>query len=295
MRVDARSRSPRGRCDAEPAADMSPELLPDSLPRGCDPDLLYSTAEEMVDSLFTSAGINDPAHNMEHVRAVTEHVKSAAKGEKFNEVREATLVLAALLHEVDDDKLLPTENYANARAILTAVLPGSWRATAACAEQVVEIIDLVSAKRNKHRGVSVGSEWKLIVRDADRIEAIGEVGIARCFAYNRKVGTPLFLDTTPRATTEEELWRIATPERFAAYHTSVSMIDHYYDKLLHLEHCASGCAYLQEQMRARLQILIAFVLEFGKTGEVDVPRLEGLKRKHCLKKPVPVAAAEMGC
>ena len=46
--------------------------------------------------------------------------------------------------------------------------------------------------------------------------------------------------TTPRAKTEEELWAIATPERFAAYvGASDSMVDHFYDKLLHLNQCGS--------------------------------------------------------
>lgn len=152
----------------------------------------------------------------------------------------------------------------------------------------MEIIDLVSARKNKDGAVPEGKEWQLIVRDADRIEAVGEVGIARCFAYNQKVGAPLFLDTTPRLRTEEEIWKVATPQRFAAYDgNSDSMVDHYFDKLLHLQRCGSGNSYLESQLRARLQVMLDFVLDFGRTGEVDVQALEAMKAKHCGSKPKP--------
>lgn len=49
-------------------------------------------------------------------------------------------------------------------------------------------------------------------------------------------GDPLSSESSPRPANEEEVFRFATPERFAEYQTSGgnsnSMIDHYYDKLL---------------------------------------------------------------
>ena len=36
-------------------------------------------------------------------------------------------------------------------------------------------VDLVSTRKNKQAAVPDGDAWKLIVRDADRIEAVGEV------------------------------------------------------------------------------------------------------------------------
>merc|ERR1712187_754712 len=114
---------------------------------------------------------------------------------------------SAILHEVDDTKLFKTDGSTNVRRILNQVLP-CCSAKSDFIEEVVGIIDLVSARKNKDSGVPEGHEWKLIVRDADRIEAVGEIGIARCYAYNRKVGTPLFLDSTPRATDVKELWSI---------------------------------------------------------------------------------------
>jgi HD superfamily phosphodiesterase len=243
-------------------------------------------AFEKMESLLDEVVVKDPAHNMRHIEAVTEHVSNALTVTDLDAEQSMVCLLAAVLHEADDDKLFKTEDYANARRIVKDILAENWpkERIQVLADNVVEIIDLVSARKNKHREAPTGEEWKLIVRDADRIEAMGEVGIARCYAYNKKVGRPLFLGSTERATTEEELQKIATPERFAAYQDSMSMMDHYYDKLLHLAVCGSGNSALEAQMQPRKQVMIDLCLEFGRTGEIDKDKMEGLLELHCSKK-----------
>lgn len=260
---------------------------------------IYKDILRHVSRLFESVGTNDPAHDVQHVEAVASHARLALEQEPLEEKQKVVVMMAALLHEADDAKLFPgqADTSHNARAILAeclpralaaGLLPGGAEASASIEDEVVEIIDLVSARKNKDGAVPKGSEWRLIVRDADRIEAVGEVGIARCFAYNQKVGAPLFVASTPRPRSEEDVWKIATPERFAAYNgNSDSMVDHYYDKLLHLQRCGSGNSYLESQLRARLQVMLDFVLKFGETGEIDVPALEALKDQYCGAKPKP--------
>jgi len=260
---------------------------------------VYKDVLRHVMRLFENAGAHDPAHDVQHVEAVAAHARRALALESLDERQKVVVILAALLHEADDAKLFPgqSDTSHNARVVLTeclpralaaGLLPGGVEASAGIADEVIEIIDLVSARKNKDGAVPKGSEWRLIVRDADRIEAVGEVGIARCFAYNQKVGAPLFVATTPCPRSEEDIWKIATPQRFAAYNgDSDSMMDHYYDKLLHLQRCGSGNSYLEAQLRARLQVMLDFVLKFGETGEIDVLALEALKDKHCGAKPKP--------
>lgn len=249
-----------------------------------DPSVLYNDVLDRVRALWSKANIQDPAHNIAHITAVMDHVKGAIAAETQGTHRNMLLVLAAILHEADDSKLFPeSDGSTNTRRILSEALPAGQRRDLLI-DDICEIIDLVSARKNKHCGVAAGSEWKLLVRDADRIEAIGEVGIARCYAYNRKVDKPLFLDSTPRPKTEEELWKIATPERFANYTDSTSMIDHYYDKLLHLQKCSSGSDFMEALMKERLQILVDFVLDFGRNGKVNEPELQALQAKWCPSK-----------
>jgi len=239
---------------------------------------LYATTLEKVRDLFARHNVTDPAHSVDHVIKVTESVQQAAASVELPPEKEAAVVLAALLHEADDVKLFGTVDDANAKAILREVAAGDDELQAA----VLEVVGLVSARKNKNAPVPAGDEWKLLVRDADRLEAIGEVGIARCYAYNKKVDRPLFCAATPRCVTVDEVWRVATPERFAAYDGgSLSMMDHYYDKLLHLDSCGSGSAYLQRKLEEKRQVLLDFVLAFGRSGLIDVEQLEVLAAKHC--------------
>lgn len=48
------------------------------------------------------------------------------------------------------------------------------------------------------------------------------------------------------------------------------MIDHYYDKLLHIGHMQSGNKYLIDKAKDGMQIMIDFVLSFGKNGYIDM-------------------------
>jgi uncharacterized protein len=119
-------------------------------------------------------------------------------------------------------------------------------------------------------------------RWADRLEAVGEIGVARCYLYNLAEGnTPLCCDSTPRPATAEEALELATPERFERYQTSgggsASMLDHYYDKLLQVARPPPSLvrnAYLEEAALAGAAPLLQVLLEFGRTGQVPVASIE---------------------
>lgn len=84
--------------------------------------------------------------------------------------------LAALLHDADDHKMFTTENNQNARAFLS-----KQQLNAESIEQICEIINGVSFSRN--RGNHSKTLEGKIVQDADRLDALGAIGIARTFAY----------------------------------------------------------------------------------------------------------------
>ncbi len=89
--------------------------------------------------------------------------------------------LAALLHDADDPKLFRTENNANARTFLASRGVDPERT-----ERVCSAVNAVSFSRN--RGKTPETPEGRIVQDADRLDAIGAVGIARTFAYGGKHG-----------------------------------------------------------------------------------------------------------
>jgi uncharacterized protein len=92
--------------------------------------------------------------------------------------------LAALLHDLDDEKVAK-KNSRHALDFLEKYLDKEKT------KQVMEIIDNMSF-RVQSRGVELNSLEGKIVQDADRLDALGAIGIARCFAYTGKTGRKIY-------------------------------------------------------------------------------------------------------
>ena len=230
-------------------------------------------ARELLKSLFSNHQV-DEAHGIIHADKVAEHARRAVEVEThvFPKTKE-NIILAALLHDADDKKFFNTPDFNNAIAIVKLVDPDAefsvWR-----------MIRRVSVRDNKH--MENYMEYEEIPAICDRLEAIGEVGIARCYIYTKAIGNPLFTEKTPRVTCEKELWQVATPERFANYKgNSDDMISHYYDKLVHLDKdLKSNNPYLKQEIAKRKGVMLEFLFNFGRTGTLDIAYLELLASIH---------------
>lgn len=167
------------------------------------------------------------------------------------------VVLAALLHDVDDKKFFPHHtNNENVRLILHDKHPKF-------VESVIEMINLVSCRDNGNK--LVDDLWKLIPRYADRLEALGINGIERCYQYTMTIGNPLILESTPRPKTIVEAFKFANDRMLHHYKgQSLSMIDHYYDKLLHLGTFPLINDWLSLKASETIDIMAKFVVEFCK-------------------------------
>jgi uncharacterized protein len=232
-------------------------------------DDVITTARKLMTELMVDIP-ND--HGSLHADAVHAHAISALVEEhNVTKLQKLCVELAALLHDTDDHKLkFKTEN--NAKRILNEsfkVLKGVDRLQIiGYIVLVLRMIDLVSASKNKE--TFEGPSWMLIPRHSDRLEAIGYIGIVRCLEYAKRKNEPYYLPDTPRVTTEEELMKIATKERFDAYKgESRSVIDHCYDKLVHICNLDTTNTYLQIQANVRKQSIVSFVLHFGVEGNIN--------------------------
>ena len=125
---------------------------------------------------------NSGGHDVEHTMRVYRNAKMLAEKERKGD--QTVIKLAALLHDVDDPKLFKTKNNANARTFLATI-----GITCALADQICETINAVSFSQNK--GKRPETIEAMIVQDADRLDAMGAIGIARTFAYGGEHGRPL--------------------------------------------------------------------------------------------------------
>jgi len=155
-----------------------------------------------------------PAHDHSHVRRVAATARRLAQAEGG---REEVAVAAALLHEL--------WNYPKDH-------PESARSGEVCAEHARDVMradgcdasftDAVAYAISVHsfsRGIVPATLEAKLLQDADRIDALGAIGIARCFATCTEMKRPFYSPDDPfcaARSPEDKLWGI----------------DHFYRKLL---------------------------------------------------------------
>ena len=137
---------------------------------------IIERAKEYIREIFKN---NADGHDFNHSIRVYENARNIAAG--YPACDRLVVSLAALLHDVDDHKLFSTENNQNARAFLQSQSVGQDEIERICA-----VINTVSFSKN--RGKRPESLEGQIVQDADRLDAIGAIGIARTFAFGGKNG-----------------------------------------------------------------------------------------------------------
>ncbi len=144
------------------------------------PENVIEAAVDYVRELFSACpgGSHDAAHTLRVYRNARMIAAREPDCDTF------VVALAALLHDADDHKLFHTEDNAHARAFLT-----DQGVDADTMERILAAINAVSFSQNRGRRPET-AEGR-IVQDADRLDAIGAVGIARTFAFGGEHGRSL--------------------------------------------------------------------------------------------------------
>ena len=157
----------------------------------------------------------DASHDWQHIERVMKNAKTILEQESAD----AFIVeLAVLLHDVSDPKYKKPEEDLESDILDRLELRDDQR------HHIQEVIGSVSFKGGN--GKPAASIEAKIVQDADRLDAIGAIGIARAFAYGGAKGRKLY-DWNEKARTEmtEQEYREAQP----------SSVTHFYEKLLLLK------------------------------------------------------------
>jgi uncharacterized protein len=160
--------------------------------------------------------------------------------------------LAALLHDLDDWKF---NDSADAAPLRARAWLESCNLDVPSTDRVCGIIEQISFK-------GAGVENKMdslegsIVQDADRLDAIGAIGIARAFAYGGYKNRPLYDPDSPPQ----------LHATFEQYRSSKSAtINHFYEKLLLLKdmmNTATAKRIAEERHKVMVQYLDQFMNEW---------------------------------
>ena len=180
-------------------------------------DLIANTAAHMQ-QLFAGEG---SGHDWAHIRRVWLMARRLAADEPGAD--SLVTELAALLHDIADWKFNDGDYEAGPRAARV------WLQSQGAGEKLIQRVELAIREVSfKGLGVStpVSSPEAALVQDADRLDAIGAIGIARAFAYGGHKGRPLH---------DPAVLPVAH-DSFASYQQNAApTLNHFYEKLLHLQ------------------------------------------------------------
>lgn len=206
---------------------------------GCMDEGTFERASAYIRGLFEG---DSSGHDFYHSMRVHDLALSICRQEGGDE---SIVRLAALLHDADDRKMFSTENHANARRFMD-----SESVPADVQDRICSVISQISFK-GKDSVVPDTLEGR-IVQDADRMDAIGAIGIARAFAYGGSKGRAMHI---PGESYKEDM---SEAEYYANRGTSVN---HFHEKLLKLKDMMNTDT-ARGMAEARHDYMVGFLDEF---------------------------------
>lgn len=142
---------------------------------------------DFVENFFENPKF-DASHDFRHVKRVTAVAIAIYEAEKSTQpaLDSCTIILGALLHDVEDKKYAQSTD-AIRNALLAAGVPET---NALQMQRLVEGVSYSSEVKDPARVVSLVTEIPelAVVQDADRLDAIGAIGVGRCFAFGGAKG-----------------------------------------------------------------------------------------------------------
>lgn len=195
-------------------------------------------------------GINDPAHGWEHIQRVYKLALYIAEQEHADTF---IVGMAALLHDLGHLSHDPTKHHAELSVSSAAGLLSAYSIAPGTQQAILHAI----AAHSFSLGIEPGTPEAKIVRDADRLDSLGAIGILRWA-----------ITGTVRRTPQTQPYHPDDP--FAASHTPDDhryMLDHFFTKLLKLSSTMSTQTG-RTLARQRTAFMHAYLAELRKEIQI---------------------------
>ena len=181
-----------------------------------DEDIISKTIAFVKEHLENAEG----GHDWFHTHRVFKNAQLIAKTENVDSL---VVSLGALLHDIADSKFHDGDETVGPKIAREYLFKHNMDSL--IIEHVVKIIENISFKGGNEKQKFSSPELN-VIQDADRLDALGAIGIARCFNYggfkNRKLFDP---DIAPNLKMNKKEYKtLKTPT-----------INHFYEKLLLLK------------------------------------------------------------
>ncbi|EKY28906.1 HD domain-containing protein [Clostridium celatum] len=181
-----------------------------------DKDLIIEKTKEFVKNKLYGEGSGHDWFHIERVYNLSRFLANEEKADNF------IVEMTALLHDIDDWKF---SNGTKTNTTITEEFLNSVNVDKESINKIITIIKTMSFKGGVVNSTQNTIEG-MIVQDADRLDAIGAIGIARTFAYGGSKNRPIY-DPNIAPINFTSLEEVKNAEN----HT----INHFYEKLLKLK------------------------------------------------------------
>jgi uncharacterized protein len=183
--------------------------------------MLHTSLIIEATEVFVKNQLSDDStgHDWFHVDRVRNNAMLIAERELVGD--RFIIEMGALLHDIPDEKL--NSNVQEGQNKLIHFLE-EVQLSNDLSLKIIEVVNSISFRGGEKKRLP---SWEAkIVQDADRLDALGAIGIARAFAYGGKKGQPIY---HPEYSVREQM----TLEEYR--NGKSSSIHHFYEKLLLLK------------------------------------------------------------
>lgn len=198
--------------------------------------------DKIINFVKQELGNDNTGHDLSHTLRVVKNAKRILEKEDGNA---KIIIVACYLHDTVDHKLFndPTIQIKKIEKLLEDDY------TKQEIEEIIDIITTISFNNNNYKELT--NRNAMIVRDADRLDAIGSMGIIRTIQYGTSKNRPFYEDINIKKVNGKNTFNESTN----------STLSHFYDKLLKLENLMHT-PYAKALAKERTKIIEMFLEHF---------------------------------